>query len=39
MVWDNAQLLHAAPLADPAAARTLWRITVQENLVTPAPGK
>jgi taurine dioxygenase len=36
MVWDNAQLLHAAPLTDPAAARTLWRITVKENVVVPA---
>ena len=30
MVWDNAQLLHAAPLADPEAPRTLWRITIKE---------
>jgi taurine dioxygenase len=36
MVWDNAQLLHAAPLADPTAARTLWRITVKEAFVAPA---
>lgn len=31
IVWDNAQLLHAAPLADPREARTLWRITVIES--------
>lgn len=30
MVWDNAQLLHAAPLTDLTHARTLWRITVKE---------
>lgn len=33
IVWDNAQLLHAAPLADPDDPRTLWRITVKEALV------
>lgn len=31
IVWDNAQLLHKAPLPDPAEARTLWRITVKEK--------
>ncbi len=31
IVWDNAQLLHAAPLPDHAQARTLWRITVKED--------
>jgi taurine dioxygenase len=31
IVWDNAQLLHAAPLADPDDPRTLWRITVKEG--------
>ena len=31
IVWDNAQLLHAAPLADPDDPRTLWRITVKER--------
>lgn len=31
IVWDNAQLLHAAPLADPSEPRTLWRVTVQEG--------
>jgi taurine dioxygenase len=36
MVWDNAQLLHAAPLADAGAARTLWRVTVKEVLC-PSP--
>jgi taurine dioxygenase len=30
IVWDNAQLLHSAPLADPDDPRTLWRITVKE---------
>lgn len=30
IVWDNAQLLHAAPLTDLSEARTLWRITVKE---------
>jgi len=31
VVWDNAQLLHAAPLTDLTDARTLWRITVKEQ--------
>ena len=31
IVWDNAQLLHAAPLPDFDTARTLWRITVKES--------
>ena len=35
IVWDNAQLLHKAPLPDPSEARTLWRITVKER-VSPA---
>ena len=30
IVWDNAQLLHSAPLIDLSQARTLWRITVKE---------
>lgn len=30
IVWDNAQLLHKAPLTDPTDPRTLWRITVKE---------
>ena len=30
IVWDNAQLLHRAPLIDLSQARTLWRITVKE---------
>ena len=30
IVWDNVQLLHAAPLTDFSDARTLWRITVKE---------
>lgn len=36
IVWDNAQLLHKAPLADPADPRTLWRITVKEKVGAPA---
>ncbi|MEP7069957.1 MAG: TauD/TfdA family dioxygenase [Usitatibacter sp.] len=31
VVWDNAQLLHAAPLTDPDDPRTLWRITIKEE--------
>jgi len=31
IVWDNAQLLHAAPLTAPDDPRTLWRITVKED--------
>jgi len=31
IVWDNAQLLHAAPLPDFDEARTLWRVTVKEK--------
>ena len=31
IVWDNAQLLHAAPIVNPAEPRTLWRITVLED--------
>ena len=30
VVWDNAQLLHKAPLPDPREARTLWRVTIKE---------
>ena len=30
IVWDNAQLLHAAPLTDLNEPRTLWRVTVKE---------
>ncbi len=30
IVWDNAQLLHAAPLPEFDEARTLWRVTVKE---------
>ena len=30
IVWDNAQLLHKAPLTDPNDARTLWRVTIKE---------
>jgi alpha-ketoglutarate-dependent taurine dioxygenase len=30
IVWDNAQLLHKAPLTDPRDPRTLWRITIKE---------
>jgi taurine dioxygenase len=31
IVWDNAQLLHKAPLTDPNDPRTLWRITIKEK--------
>ena len=31
VIWDNASLLHAATLTDPADARTLWRVTVLET--------
>ena len=31
VVWDNASLLHAATLIDPADARTLWRVTLLET--------
>ena len=31
IVWDNAQLLHKAPLVDMTRPRTLWRITVKER--------
>jgi taurine dioxygenase len=30
VIWDNAQLLHRAPLVDWERPRTLWRITVKE---------
>ena len=30
IVWDNAQLLHKAPLVDMTRPRTLWRVTVKE---------
>ncbi len=30
IVWDNAQLLHKAPLPDASEPRTLWRVTVKE---------
>jgi taurine dioxygenase len=31
IVWDNAQLLHKAPLVDMTRPRTLWRITIKES--------
>ena len=31
VIWDNAQLLHRAPLVDFSRPRTLWRITVKEQ--------
>jgi len=34
IVWDNVQLLHAAPLTDLSQARTMWRITVTEAAAT-----
>ncbi len=30
IVWDNHQLLHAAPLTELDDARTLWRVTVKD---------
>lgn len=30
IVWDNHQLLHAAPLTDLNDPRTLWRVTVKD---------
>ncbi len=30
VIWDNASLLHAAPLVDMSRPRTLWRITVKD---------
>ena len=32
VVWDNANLLHSATLVDRDDARTLWRITVREQV-------
>jgi taurine dioxygenase len=32
VVWDNAALLHSATLTDLSLPRTLWRITVLEDL-------
>ena len=34
VIWDNASLLHSATLTDPVCARTLWRITVKEQVST-----
>ena len=34
IVWDNAQLLHSAPLTHCSEARTLWRITIKESART-----
>ncbi len=31
VMWDNAQLLHRAPLVDFTRPRTLWRITVRDR--------
>ena len=31
IVWDNAQLLHAAPVTNLDEPRTLWRVTVKES--------
>jgi taurine dioxygenase len=31
VIWDNCSLLHSAPLIDPKAPRTLWRITVKDK--------
>ena len=35
IVWDNAQLLHAAPLTQLDDPRTLWRVTVTEAAEPP----
>jgi taurine dioxygenase len=32
VIWDNASLLHSATLTDPEDPRTLWRITVKEEM-------
>ena len=32
VVWDNAALLHSATLTDPSLPRTLWRVTLLEDL-------
>ena len=32
VVWDNAALLHSATLTDPSLPRTLWRVTLLEEL-------
>lgn len=34
VIWDNCQLLHSAPLTDLTKPRTLWRITVKDNVPT-----
>jgi taurine dioxygenase len=34
VIWDNCSLLHSAPLIDPNRARTLWRITVKDQVPT-----
>jgi taurine dioxygenase len=34
VVWDNAALLHSATLIDPKHARTLWRVTLKEELAS-----
>lgn len=31
IVWDNAQLLHSAPLVNLDDPRTLWRVTIKEH--------
>jgi taurine dioxygenase len=30
VIWDNASLLHSAPLIDPTRPRTLWRVTIKD---------
>ncbi len=32
VVWDNAALLHSATLTDPSLPRTLWRVTLLEEM-------
>jgi taurine dioxygenase len=34
VVWDNAALLHSATLIDPTHVRTLWRVTLKEDVVS-----
>ncbi len=38
VVWDNAALLHSATLTDPSLPRTLWRVTLLEDLANLSNG-
>ncbi len=33
VIWDNASLLHSATLTDPNDPRTLWRITIKDQVL------